>query len=92
MPSDARRRTSPPFGDSPNSRNEPEASATNEAVLHHEAVGSRETTVYAIRFRPRQTRKQFHSLPQKGKGRVRYQMYEELKGFKKGDIVLVKEK
>src|SRR6266700_4944567 len=50
------------------------------------------TTVYAIRFRPRQTRKQFHSLPQKGKGRVRYQMYEELKGFKKGDIVVVKKK
>jgi len=50
------------------------------------------TTVYAIRFRPRQTRKQFHSLPQKGKGRVRYQVHEELKGFKKGDIVLVKEK
>jgi 5-methylcytosine-specific restriction endonuclease McrA len=48
--------------------------------------------LYAIRFRPRQTRKQFHSLPQMGKGRVRYQVYEELKGFKKGDIVLVKEK
>jgi len=32
------------------------------------------SNVYSIRFRPRQTRKQFHSLPQKGKGRVRYQV------------------
>jgi RRXRR protein len=50
-----------------------------------------ESNRYAIRFRPRQTRKQYHSLPQKGKGRVLYQRYEELKGFRKGDIVLVKQ-
>jgi hypothetical protein len=49
-----------------------------------------ESNVYAIRFRLRQTRKQFYSLPQKSKGRVRYQRYEELKGFRKGDLVLVK--
>lgn len=55
-----------------------------------EAVTEPESNVYAIRFRPRQTRKQFHSLPQQGKGRVRYQRYEELEGFRKGDIVRVK--
>ena len=45
---------------------------------------------YQIGFRARQTRKQYHSLPQKGKGRVRYQVNDELAGFHKGDIVLVK--
>ncbi len=55
-----------------------------------ELVSEPESNIYSIRFRPRQTRKQFRSLPQKGKGRVRYQVYEELKGFRKGDIVLVK--
>jgi len=49
-----------------------------------------ETNLYQIGFRPRQTRKQYHSLPQQGKGRVRYQMNDELAGFHKGDIVLVK--
>ena len=55
-----------------------------------ELVTEPANNIYSIRFRPRQTRKQFHSLPQKWKGRVRYQVYEELKGFRKGDIVLVK--
>jgi hypothetical protein len=41
-------------------------------------------------YRPRQTRKQYQSLPQKGKGRVRYQVNEEREGFHKGDIVRVK--
>jgi hypothetical protein len=57
-----------------------------------ELVAEPETDVYTIRFRPRQTRKQYHSLPQKGKGRVRYQVYEELEGFRKGDMVQVKGK
>jgi len=57
-----------------------------------ELIREPESNVYSIRFRPRQTRKQFHSLPQKGKGRVPYQRYEELKGFRKGDLVLVKKK
>src|SRR5207248_24093 len=57
-----------------------------------ERVPEPETNLYTISFRPRQTRKQYHSLPQKGKGRVRYQVYEALEGFKKGDIVLVKGK
>ena len=55
-----------------------------------ELVREPKSNIYSIRFRPRQIRKQFHSLPRIGKGRIRYQMYEELKGFKKGDIVLVK--
>jgi 5-methylcytosine-specific restriction endonuclease McrA len=55
-------------------------------------VSEPKSNMYTIRFRPRQTRKQFHSLPKIGKGRVRYQMYEELKGFRKGDIVQVKGK
>lgn len=61
--------------------------ATLEA---QEVVAVPERNVSTIRFRPRQTRKQFYRLPQKGKGRVRYQVYEELKGFRKGDLVLVK--
>jgi hypothetical protein len=53
-------------------------------------VPAPESNIYRIGFRPRQTRKQYHSLPQKGKGRVRYQVNAELEGFQKGDIVLVK--
>jgi len=47
---------------------------------------------YNIKFRPRQTRRQYHDLPRKGKGRVRYQVNSELDGFCKGDIVRVKGK
>ena len=47
---------------------------------------------FEVSFLPHQTRKQYHSCLQKGKGRVRYQVNEELGGFRKGDIVLVKEK
>ncbi len=47
---------------------------------------------YEVRFLPRQTRKQYHSCPQQGKGRVRYQVNEELGGFRKGDLVLVRGK
>jgi hypothetical protein len=45
---------------------------------------------YRIAFRPRQTRRQYHDLPREGQGRVRYQVNEELAGFRKGDIVRVK--
>jgi hypothetical protein len=48
------------------------------------------TNVYRIGFRPRQTRRQYHDQPRKGQGRVRYQVNEELEGFRKGDIVRVK--
>ena len=47
---------------------------------------------FDVSFLPHQTRKQYHSCPQKGKGRVKYQVNKELGGFKKGEIVLVKEK
>ncbi|MBC8233817.1 HNH endonuclease, partial [bacterium] len=47
---------------------------------------------YNIKFRPRQTRRQYHDLPRKGMGRVRYQVNCELSGFRKGDIVRVKGK
>ena len=55
-----------------------------------EVVAPPESNVYHIGFRPRQTRKQYHSQPKIGKGRVRYQVNEELQGFRKGDLVLVK--
>ena len=48
------------------------------------------TNTYRITFRPRQTRRQYYDLPRKGMGRVRYQVNEELAGFRKGDIVRVK--
>ena len=57
-----------------------------------EVVAPPERNIYHISFRPRQTRKRYHSLPQKGKGRVKYQVNDELQGFRKGDLVLVKEK
>ena len=47
---------------------------------------------YTIKFRPRQTRRRYHDLPQKGKGRVPYQVNAELDGFRKGSLVRVKEK
>ncbi len=47
---------------------------------------------YTIKFRPRQTRRCYHDLPRKGKGRVPYQVNAELDGFRKGDLVRVKEK
>jgi len=57
-----------------------------------EAICVPENNVYQIGFRPRQTRKRYHSLPRKGKGRVKYQVNDELQGFRKGDLVLVKGK
>jgi len=57
-----------------------------------EVVAVPEKNVYHIRFRPRQTRKRYHSQSQKGKGRVKYQVNEQLQGFRKGDLVLVKSK
>ena len=55
-----------------------------------EVVAVPENNIYHIGFRPRQTRKQYHSLPRKGKGRVKYQVNEELQGFRKGDLVRVR--
>ena len=47
---------------------------------------------YSISFRPRRTRRQYHDLPMAGQGRVKYQVNEELAGFRKGDVVRVKGK
>lgn len=55
-----------------------------------EIVAPECTNTYHVTFRPRQTRRQYHDLPRKGVGRVRYQVNEELAGFQKGDIVRVK--
>jgi hypothetical protein len=57
-----------------------------------EVVAPPASNIYRIGFRPRQTRKQYQSQPQKGKGRVKYQVNDELQGFRKGDLVLVKGK
>ena len=59
---------------------------TGEVVTH-----SREN-FYLIKFRPGQTRRQYHDLPRKGRGRVQYQVNAFLEGFRKGDIVRVKGK
>jgi hypothetical protein len=45
---------------------------------------------YVVTFRPRRTRRQYHDLPRKGQGRVKYQVNAELGGFRKGDLVRVK--
>ena len=58
--------------------------ATAEMVPYHREH------FYQITFRPRRTRRQYHDLPHKGQGRVRYQVNEELEGFRKGDVVRVK--
>lgn len=58
--------------------------ATGEVVAYQRA------RFFQISFRPRQTRRQYLDLPQKGKGRVRYQVNQEVEGFRKGDLVRVK--
>ena len=55
-----------------------------------EQVRVAQTNVYRIGFRPRQTRRRYHDLPRKGQGRVRYQVNDELEGFRNGDLVQVK--
>ncbi|EFH89223.1 RNA-guided endonuclease IscB [Ktedonobacter racemifer] len=45
---------------------------------------------YKVSFRPRRTRRRYHTLPRKGQGRVRYQVNDELGGLRKGYIVRVK--
>ena len=59
---------------------------SGELVLYHREH------FYRVSFRPRRTRRQYHDLPRKGQGRVRYQVNDELEGFRKGDIVRVKGK
>ncbi len=57
---------------------------TGEMVPYHRE------RFYAISFRPRRTRRQYYDLPHKGLGRVKYQVNEELAGFRKGDVVRIK--
>ncbi len=57
-----------------------------------EVIPHNRKNFYTIKFRSRQTRRQYHDLPRQGKGRVRYQVNAELDGFRKGDIVRVKGK
>ena len=57
-----------------------------------EVVLSDKCNYFDVSFRSRQNRKQFYDCPKKGRGRVRYQVNEELGGFRKGDMVLVKGK
>ena len=61
-------------------------------MLTGEIVPYHRENLYTVSFRARQTRRQYHDLPKKGKGRVRYQVNEELDGFRKGDVVKVKGK
>ncbi len=72
-------------------------------VIPQIASQARNENFYVIKFRPRQTRRQYHDLPRKGVGRVRYQVNavseangrsgtSQLAGFCKGDIVRVKGK
>jgi len=66
-----------------------------ETMVHEsfsEVIKENYENFYKINFRPRQTRRQYHDLPRKGVGRVRYQVNAELEGFRKGDIVRVKGK
>jgi len=55
-----------------------------------EMVQFNKDNFYNINFRAKQTRRQYHDMPKKGTGRVKYQVNQTLDGFKKGDIVLVK--
>ena len=59
-------------------------------MLTGEIIPYHRDNFYVIKFRARQTRRRYHDLPKKGKGRVRYQVNDELDGFHKGDVVGVK--
>ncbi|MCP4351767.1 MAG: hypothetical protein GY795_40410 [Desulfobacterales bacterium] len=61
-------------------------------LLNKETVPYERENFYQITFRAKQTRRIYHDLPKKGKGRVRYQVNEQSGGFGKGDVVRVKEK
>ena len=54
------------------------------------SAGYNRDNYYEVNLRPKQTRRMYKTLPEKGLGRVKYQVNDELDGFKKGDIVLVK--
>ena len=68
------------------------ATLTTGEVISVDPSQARNENFYLIKFRQRQTRRQYHDLPKKGIGRVRYQVNAFLEGFRKGDIVRVKGK
>jgi len=68
------------------------ATLTTGEVISVDASQVRNENFYLIKFRQKQTRRQYHDLPKKGIGRVRYQVNAFLEGFRKGDIVRVKGK
>lgn len=57
-----------------------------------ELISFHRDNFYNINFRPVQTRRRYHDLPVSKRGRVKYQINENSEGFRKGDIVLVKNK
>jgi hypothetical protein len=70
---------------------EHDADALCVATYHSsEAIPYHRERFYRISFRPRRTRRRYYDLPRKGVGRVKYQVHEELAGFRKGDVVRVK--
>ncbi len=69
-----------------------EVSATSATLNTGEVISYDRKNFYTIKFRLRQTRRQYHDLPRKGVGRVRYQVNAQRDGFRKGDIVRVKGK
>ena len=62
----------------------------NKIIPRRDSSQAQGENFYNINFRPRQSRRQYHDLPRKGLGRVRYQVNAELDGFRKGDIVRIK--
>lgn len=61
-------------------------------IKDREIIDVNKDDYFDVSFLAGQTRKQYHSCPRKGKGRIKYQVNEELEGFKKADIVRVKNK
>ena len=55
-------------------------------VIPHDSSQAQDENFYIIKFRPRQSRRQYYDLPREGKGRLRYQVNLELSGFRKGDF------
>ena len=57
-----------------------------------ELISFHRDNFYNINFRPVQTRRRYHDLSKHLRGRVKYQINENSSGFRKGDIVLVKDR
>jgi len=57
-----------------------------------ELINLHRDNFYNINFRPVQTRRRYHLLPTSKRGRVKYQINESSGSFRKGDLVLVKDR